>query len=195
MGRVVMTIGKKMYVYFGCCSLIPFIVMAVIACNNASKTLRKQAENNLVAGREIKRNQIKDFFTTIENDIRTFSDSTTVIQAMGEFSGSFCMLSDKEVRDLYIFKNPHPAGEKLKLVNAGDDSEYSYIHKMYHPLFKDFLERYGLYDILLIDQETGNIVYSVYKQDDFGTNLLNGKYTKVNIADAFRKVKASDDQD
>ena len=43
-----MTIGKKMYVYFGCCSLIPFIVMAVIAYNSASKSLRVQAENNLV---------------------------------------------------------------------------------------------------------------------------------------------------
>ncbi|MFQ5751870.1 MAG: methyl-accepting chemotaxis protein [bacterium] len=113
---------------------------------------------------------------------------------MGEFSNAFSMLGENEVRDLYIFKNSHPEGEKLKLVDAGDDSDYTYVHKMYHPIFKDFLERYGYYDIFLIDQETGDIVYSVYKEDDFGTNLLNGKYAKENIADAFSKANASDNQ-
>ena len=187
-----MTIGKKMYIYFGCCGMIPFIVMAVIAYNNASSSLRKQAESNLVAVREIKRNQIKDYFEDMEKDLLTFSSNSTVIQAMGELSNAFSVLGEKEVRDLYIFKNSHPAGEKLKLMDAGDDSDYTYVHKMYHPLFKDFLERYGYYDIFLIDQETGDIVYSVFKQDDLGTNLLNGKYTKENIADAFSKANASD---
>jgi len=188
-----MTIGKKMYVYFGCCGMIPFIVMAVIAYNNASKSLRKQAESNLVAVREIKRNQIVDYFEDMKKDLKTFSANSTVIQAMGEFSGAFCMLSKKEIRDLYIFNNPHPVGKKLELVDAGDDSEYSYIHKMYHPLFKNFLERYGFYDIFLIDQETGNIVYTVFKEDDFGTNLTDGKYSKENIAHAFKSANESDD--
>ncbi len=190
-----MTIGKKMYLYFGCCSLIPFIVMAVIAYNNASKSLRKQAENNLVAVRDIKRNQVNDFFTTRKNDLITFSSNSTVIQAMGEFSNAFSMLGKKGVRDLYVLKNSHPEGEKLKLTDAGDDSDYTYIHKTYHPIFKDFLERYGYHDIFLIDQETGDVVYSVYKEDDFGTNLLNGKYAKENISDAFSKANASDNQD
>ena len=190
-----MTIGKKMYLYFGCCSLIPFIVMAVIAYNNASRSLRKQAESNLVAVREIKRNQINDRLTSIKNDIMSFSANSTVIQAMGEFSNAFSVVGDKKVRDLYIFKNSHPVGEKLKLTDAGDDSDYTYIHKMYHPMFKDFLERYGYYDIFLVDQKTGDIVYTVFKEDDFGTNLINGKYAKDNIAHAFSDAKASDKPD
>ena len=190
-----MTIGKKMYVYFGCCSMIPFIVMAVMAYNNASSSLRKQAESNLVAVRDIKRNQINDFIANIENDIRTFSANVTVIQTMEELPNAFSMLGEKEARDLYISKNPHPAGQKQELINAGGDSEYSFLHKMYHPIFKNFMEGYGYYDIFLIDQETGDIVYSVYKEDDFGTNLLNGKYAKENIAVAFREARASDKPD
>jgi methyl-accepting chemotaxis protein len=38
-------------------------------------------------------------------------------------------------------------------------------------------------------------VYSVYKEDDFGENLINGKYAGENIADSFREVKASGDSD
>ena len=169
--------------------------MAVIAYNNASSSLRKQAESNLVTVREIKRNQIKDYIANKVNDIVSLSANSTVIQAMGEFSNAFSVLGDKQVRDLYIFKNSHPVGEKLKLTDAGDDSDYTYIHKMYHPMFKDFLERYGYYDIFLVDQKTGDIVYTVFKEDDFGTNLINGKYAKDNIADAFSGAKASDNPD
>ena len=188
-----MTIGKKMYIYFGCCGMIPFIVMAVIAYNTASKSLREQAESSLVAVREIKRNQINDYFANKVRDIKAFSTNDKVVEAVGDFANAISMY-EKEVRDLYIFKNPNPVGEKLKLADAGDDSEYTYIHKDYHPIFKDFLERYGYYDIFLID-EAGNIVYSVYKEDDFGTNMLSGKYAEENIADAFLEVNASDDPD
>ena len=188
-----MTISKKMYVYFGCCSLIPFIVMAVIAYNSASKSLRKQAESNLVAVREIKSNQIKDSFGNRINDLRTLSVNPTVVQAMEELSNAYKVLGEKNARDLYIFRNPHPTGKKLELVEAGDDSEYTRVHGKYHPIFKDYLERYGYYDIFLIDNETGDLVYSVYKEDDYGTNLINGKYAEENIADAFRDANASGD--
>ena len=188
-----MTIGKKMYVYFGCCSMIPFIIMAVLAYNSASKSLRKQAENNLVAVREIKRNQISDYFSNRSNDLRTSSINPTVAQAMEEFSNAYKELGGRNARDLYIFRNPHPTGKKLELIEAGDDSEYTRVHSKYHPIFKNFLEKYGYYDIFLIDNETGDIVYTVYKEDDYGTNLINGKYADQNIADAFREAKASGD--
>lgn len=190
-----MTIGKKMYIYFGCCSIIPFIVMAIIAYNNASASLRKLAEDNLTAIREIKRNQVSDFIASTKKDLVTLSNNIAVAQAMEEFSHAFHMLEAGNVRDLYIFKNPHPEGKKQELTDAGDSSDYTYVHKMYHPLFKEFLERYGYYDIFLIDHATGDIVYAVCKEDDFGTSLLHGKYAKENIADAFRKAKESDNAD
>ncbi|MGQ3685437.1 MAG: methyl-accepting chemotaxis protein [Candidatus Loosdrechtia sp.] len=190
-----MTIGKKMYIYFGCCSIIPFFVMAIIAYINASASLRKQAENNLIAIREIKSTQVRDFIEDRKRDLVTFSNNIAIAQAMEEFSHAFSMLGARSARDLYIFRNPHPIGKKQELADAGDPSDYTYVHKMYHPLFKDYLERYGYYDIFLVDHTTGDIVYAVCKEDDFGTSLLNGKYAKENIADAFRKAKESDSAD
>jgi hypothetical protein len=48
---------------------------------------------------------------------------------------------------------------------------YSKAHKIYHPLIRSYLEKFKYYDIFLVDHETGNIVYSVYKEVDFGTSL------------------------
>ncbi len=187
-----MTIGKKLYVYFGCCSMIPFIVMAVMSYSTSSKSLRNQAENNLVAVRAIKSNQIKDYFDNRSNDLRTLSASPLVAQAMEEFSSTYEELGEDNARDLYILNNPHPAGKKLDLIEAGDDSMYTAAHGKYHPILKNFLEKYGYYDIFLIN-ESGDVVYSVYKEDDFGGNLRSGKYAGENIADSFREAMASGD--
>ena len=81
----------------------------------------------------------------------------------------------------------------MDLIEADDDSEYTKVHSKYHPMFKQFLEEYGYYDIFLVD-EAGNIVYTVYKEDDYGTNLINGKYADQNIADDFREANASGEQ-
>jgi len=190
-----MTIGKKMYIYFGCSSLVPFVVMAVMAYNSASTSLQDQAKNNLVAVREIKKNQVQDYFSNRKHDLKTFSANPTVAQAAEEFCSTYNTLGGGEARDLYIFKNPYPAGKKLELINAGDESEYTKIHKTYHPLFKDYLEEYGYYDIFVLDPDTGEVVYTVYKEDDYGTNLSHGKYSGENIADVFREAKVTGNSD
>jgi len=96
---------------------------------------------------------------------------------------------------LYIGGNPHPLGEKSKLGKADDGSGYSALHSIYHPRFKSFLEKYGYYDIFLVEPENGFIVYSVFKELDYGTSLKTGPYSKTNIADVFKRALALKDTD
>ncbi|MCA8989966.1 MAG: HAMP domain-containing protein, partial [Planctomycetaceae bacterium] len=44
------------------------------------------------------------------------------------------------------------------------------------------------YDIFLVDPETGDVVYSVYKELDFGTSLLDGPHSQTNFAQCFRRA-------
>ena len=91
----------------------------------------------------------------------------------------------------YIVNNPFDAGQKHLLDDPGDESAYTAAHRVYHPIFRNFLDRFGYYDLFLIDHETGQIVYSVYKEVDFGTSLLSGPYRDTNFARAFGVAKAS----
>lgn len=86
----------------------------------------------------------------------------------------------------YIQKNPNPLGNKHKLVDAKDGSRYSRIHNQYHPAFTQFLEEFEYYDIFLVDAESGDIIYSVYKELDYTTSLIDGPYAKTGIGEAFR---------
>ena len=86
----------------------------------------------------------------------------------------------------YIVANPHKKGLKHHLDNAGDSSSYSKVHEFYHPIIRSYFEKFGYYDIFLVDHETGHVVYTVFKEVDYGTSLLTGPYNETNFADAFK---------
>lgn len=88
------------------------------------------------------------------------------------------------LQQMYIFGNPNAVGEKQQLTDAGDGSRYSALHRKFHPNFLQALERYGLYDIFLIEPDNARIVYSVFKETDFGTSLKSGAYRESAFAKA-----------
>jgi methyl-accepting chemotaxis protein len=89
----------------------------------------------------------------------------------------------------YIFENSNPLGSKEVLDFASDKSNYSKLHKKYHPSIRTFLEKFGYYDIFLVDNKTGEIVYSVFKELDYTTSLNNGPFRNTNFAEAFKKAQ------
>ena len=93
----------------------------------------------------------------------------------------------------YISANHNPPGEKHRLDFAGDNSAYSRLHGNYHPIIRNYLEKFGYHDIFLVDPESGDIVYSVFKELDFSTSLKDGPYAKTNIGSVFREVNDSND--
>jgi len=93
------------------------------------------------------------------------------------------------LQNLYIVKNPNPTGEKLRMLFSNDASTYSKAHAKYHKVLSDFVERFGYYDLFLIDSETGNIIYTVYKEVDFTSSLTEGSLKHTNLAAAFEAVR------
>lgn len=85
---------------------------------------------------------------------------------------------------LYIAANPFPIGSKEKLDHSEDNNAYSKAHSQYHSIFRNYIKRFGFYDLFLVDTE-GNIVYTVMKEIDFATNLTDGPFKSSNIGKAF----------
>ncbi|KPJ94749.1 MAG: hypothetical protein AMJ53_04670, partial [Gammaproteobacteria bacterium SG8_11] len=54
---------------------------------------------------------------------------------------------------------------------------------------RQFLTEFGYYDIFLVDPDSGDIVYSVFKELDYTTSLLDGPYAQTGIGEAFRAAK------
>ncbi len=240
-----MKVGMRLKVItlFLLAGIIPFIVMALMAYNSASRSLRNQAFNHLVSAREIKKHQIEDYFSTIKKQIRTFSEDRMIVEATMWFKDAFSLfqiendISPSELKEyraalknhyavdfteeykrhnngrtpdamsffnqldnesialqyFYISANHHPLGEKHKLNAAEGFAPYNNFHKIYHPAIRDYLEQFGYYDIFIVDPNTGDIVYSVFKELDFTTSLIDGPYAKTNLGKVFREANNSND--
>lgn len=94
----------------------------------------------------------------------------------------------KALQALYLGANPFPVGNKAKLADPGDNSTYSRLHAKYHPIFRNYLQNMGFYDLFLINTN-GRITYTVKKETDFGTNIRTGPYSTTNLDIAFQAAQ------
>ncbi len=102
----------------------------------------------------------------------------------------FNTLSDDAVmfQHQYIRANSNPLGSKHLLDRGGNKTSYNDLHAKVHPAIRSYLEKFGYYDIFLIEPDGGKIVYSVFKELDFATSLIDGPWAKTNFADVFKNA-------
>lgn len=92
------------------------------------------------------------------------------------------------LQNLYLASNKNPVGSKDRLDDAGDGSPYSAAHALYHPILRSMQQKFGLYDLFLVDAQSGDIVYSVFKEIDFATSLRSGAFASSSIGTAFAEA-------
>ena len=94
----------------------------------------------------------------------------------------------------YMSNNKHPLGEKNILNTNGSGSQYDQVHEKFHPFINQYLTEFHYYDIFLVDTQ-GNVVYSVFKEVDYATSLVNGPYANSGLAQAYREIQKSNGRD
>nr|WP_232007136.1 adenylate/guanylate cyclase domain-containing protein [Mycobacterium intermedium] len=85
-----------------------------------------------------------------------------------------------------------PPNDANRPDNAGDGSAWSAANARYDDFFHSIVTRFGFKDALLLDLD-GNVVYSVAKGPDLGTNVFTGPYRETNLRDAYTKALRSND--
>lgn len=219
------------------------LVSVSVAVNEANDSLTQAAEEKLRSQNSQTAEAVSDYFSTIESQMRTMSNSLTVKDAAQqfvpafnaylsqrskvstgevneiesyynvEFGGTYNQLNPKKIDNPssllsslgdeglalqydFIAGNQFPLGEKDKLNKPNNTSSYAQLHAKYHPDFRAFLQEFGYYDIFIADINTGNVVYSVFKELDFATSLRTGAYANSGLGQAFEMAsKATNPED
>ena len=172
-------------------AVIATAVTGVSSYISSSQYLAEAAMRNMEAVVGSRKSEMTLYLKSIEEDLRVVADNAMTRDALAAFKTSYAGTGAAEnvaVRNAYIFDNPNPLGEKHKLDDAKDGSAYSETHAQFHPWFRNLLEARGYYDVFLVEPN-GDLVYSVFKENDFGTNLLTGKWRDTDIATVFRQVR------
>ncbi len=92
-------------------------------------------------------------------------------------------------QQIYIAGNENPLGKKDQLTSASDGSEYSKHHERVQPLMAGLVKKFGMYDFFIVDPASNVIVYTYFKELDFGTSLESGPYAKTPLAEAYAAAK------
>jgi len=173
------------------------MAMGILVNLKANQALEQEVNNKLMAVRDLKANQIQKYFVEQQNDLRVLQHNSNTIAAIRAFTQA--LKSDMKAlnlnsaailehyRSLYL--------NQPNLVNADDNSAYSATHAQYHPLFQQYLEVYGYYDIFLVEPQQGDILYSAAKENDFGISLVNGLYANTHLGEIFREVSTAQSRD
>ncbi|MBH1989698.1 MAG: hypothetical protein I8H80_00790 [Alphaproteobacteria bacterium] len=187
-----MKIKLKLPAFIIACTLITALAIGFVALTSTKKSIEHfidERENTLLQEKKI---QLTDLFHSIEEDIKFMALDESTLYAFDGFEKAWRSekLTTHSLQDTYIHKNPNPIGKKHFLNDAHDGSKYSEVHKEFHPWFKRCLEKGGYYDIFLFDLD-GNLIYTVFKELDFATNLKNGEWKDTDLGAVFRQ--AADD--
>lgn len=114
------------------------------------------------------------------------------------FSLDDFLVSDENaliLQNAYITQNENAVGEKHLLDKSDEGFTYDDVHKEYHPVIRDYLERFNYYDIFLVEPDDGCIVYSVYKEMDYGTSLHKGPFRDSNFSRVYKKALTLEQDD
>ena len=95
----------------------------------------------------------------------------------------------------YIQDNPAAPGSKHVMEKSSLNVGYDKVHADVHPSMRSFLETFGFYDIFLVNSETGKVVYSVFKELDFATSLIDGPFANSGLAQVFKEARSLEAQD
>ncbi|XPV77915.1 MAG: methyl-accepting chemotaxis protein [Desulfovibrio sp.] len=153
-----MSLKNKMIVFFLLAGLIPLTIVSIFSVSIATDSLMEKSYGQLQAAREIKKNQIEDFFAQRLSDVSVLSENPYVLRSYKYLERAFRTAGGSQSGNFVGHTN---------LEFSAPDT-YKAAHKRYFPFYKHFMDQYGYYDVFLMSADEGDICFTVTKEADFG---------------------------
>jgi len=181
-------------------SLISILVTGLLAYTKSADNMSKAAEDSMETLIDSRTASIKSLLNGIRQDLGILSSNQMVKDALVELAvdyedigaeyGDATAFLHKE----YIEQNEFKAGERDKLTRGESDDAYHDTHERYHAWFQPLTHARAYQDLFIVDNK-GNVIYSVYKEKDFATNLINGQWKDTAFAKIFAEIKEHGEDD
>jgi len=125
----------------------PLAFFAYLSYTNYENTIKQEMINGLISIADDKVNRIRTYIVAREKEVGSLAHIPSTVEAMEKINSAF---------------------------KAGS-SEHIAAHQEYMPFFRYYQETHGYYDLFLISPE-GDVIFSVKKETDFGSNLKTGAF-------------------
>lgn len=159
------SISTQLMVVFLSIGILTVSLVGTFAYFQLKKVILHQGYEHLISVRDIKAKQVESYFQDKKDNISLFAINPLVTEALQRFTQAYFENGPKSV-------------------------QFDSLEMLYGPKLKILNDTYGYYDLFLVTMD-GEIVYTVAKEADFATNLLNGPYSNQNIATAFKAGRSA----
>ncbi len=157
-------IWKKLFIFVLIVGMLSSGLTGYWSYRTAKESLEREALEHLVSIRDIKKKQIENYYYERLSNTEVLASADFFRKYLQEFSN----ISSKPI-------DPGNSSKSNKLFT-----------QRFNKMANVITEKMGFYDILIIDSK-GNIIQSIAKEVDLGTNLISGKFKDTPLARAFNK--------
>jgi methyl-accepting chemotaxis protein len=147
-------------------------VLASISVVNMEKALKNENYSKLTSARDSKIKQVSTFFNNRISDISILSRNNDVID-LAKFLDQQIEKKELESEDTY----------------PTDSYSIKKVVEKYQQFLQNYIEVYAYYDLYIISEKDGYVMYSAAQESDNGENLSTGELKTSGLARAWRKAK------
>ncbi|KUP91570.1 methyl-accepting chemotaxis protein [Tritonibacter horizontis] len=187
-------IRYKLPIFLVCFALLASTVLVTVSTINYQRNAWLTVENQFDSIVTDRQATLTALLSSIRADVETLSAIPSIATAAQRISAAWSGVGEnpgEAVREMYIAENPNGPSERFLMDRAGKTIPYNIHHAAFHPSFRKLLVAKGYSDAYLINV-AGDVMYSVAKQDEYGTNLLSGPFEASNLATLFNQVMEAD---
>jgi methyl-accepting chemotaxis protein len=190
-----MLISRKLPLAAALLTIMSIGVSSVVSLQIGSSAVNEKIVEKLEAVVDGRRNQLETFLANLQQDLTATSQNNLMRMALESFKYDWGFLGEdvtNELKRRYITDNPFPEGERQKYDTAKDPdvakvSSYDQTHERYHAQLRDMAESRGWEDFYLVDM-SGNVIYSVNKNNDYAGNLRSEALKDTGIGRVFEGI-------
>jgi len=184
------TLKTRLQLSFLFIGVISIFVTGWQAYVSARSSLEEATFQRLTAQRESKRKLLEYYFSRVRADVLSRSIDRSIVTAAQRLISSFREIT-RHVND-----RNNVATEIANVFNS-DTSELlrTWMDQVreYDAELGQHCEILGYYDIFIVDALHGDVVYSLRREADFGTNLFEGPFADSNLSELLRGLNESGD--
>ncbi|MEM9725102.1 MAG: methyl-accepting chemotaxis protein, partial [Pseudomonadota bacterium] len=188
-GANALSVSRKLALGMVGSAFIAAAAVGLASYTIAASIKMESAEEALQEGALTRAEALERFVASVRADLSQFAKSRATASDLQRFAANYGSYDRRygleALRRSYLQDSGFPPGERHKLERAPEASSYNVVHGQKHRFYREFLLGAGYYDVFLISNG-GDVVYSVYKESDFATNLLTGPHANSGLSRVFR---------
>ncbi len=160
-------LGRTLLVWMALLALLPLAVVSLVSLENARLTLREEAFQKTQMETRFLGESIEHYFQRMILELRQEAEQLQHRAFLQELTASLTA-----------------SGQSAKDFVKSD--EWAELVEKYGGELKSLQQAYGYYDVFLISA-SGDVLFSVARENDLGSNLFSDQYTDIGFSTAVKR--------